>query len=286
MQRCDNDIALITLKTKDEMNGGTSIAKINDTVANEDAFFSSPQCIAVSDGAGGCGLFADEWSRYLIDKLPKNHPITSFTELDEWVDGIWETFYDEHEQRAKCGDGIFLNKFYNEGSCATVAAAWMLPDNRCRWMAYGDSVVFHYNRNTDILEHSFTRLADFSNPPRLVSCKDPLEEEGFSSGVFALDASSVVFAASDALSHYIMMMYELSKRHDYREELAEEYQKPSGNSQLLKAAETVGCDFEKDVVDGLLHASENEDSFRKHIKELHEMSLIDMDDFTFVWIHE
>lgn len=65
-----------------------------------------------------------------------------------------------------------------------------------------------------------------------------------------------------------------------------EYQKPSGNSQLLKAAETVGCDFEKDVVDGLLHASENEDSFRKHIKELHEMSLIDMDDFTFVWIHE
>ena len=77
----------------------------------------------------------------------------------------------------------------------------------------------------------------------------------------------------------------LGHRQDYREELAEEYQKPSGNSQLLKAAETVGCDFEKDVVDGLLHASENEYSFRKHIKELHELSLIDMDDFTFVWIH-
>lgn len=51
-------------------------------------------------------------------------------------------------------------------------------------MAYGDSVVFHYNVQTGILEHSFTKLADFSNPPRLISCKDPLEEEGFRCGDF------------------------------------------------------------------------------------------------------
>ena len=70
-----------------------------------------------------------------------------------------------------------LNKFYIEGSCATVAAAWQTNDDECRWIAYGDSVVSHYNRHTGLLQHSFTRLADFSNPPRLVSCKDPLEEE-------------------------------------------------------------------------------------------------------------
>ena len=49
------------------MNRGVSIAKWNDHVANEDSFFSSDTCIAVSDGAGGCGLFADEWSQYLIE---------------------------------------------------------------------------------------------------------------------------------------------------------------------------------------------------------------------------
>ena len=65
-----------------------------------------------------------------------------------------------------------LTKFYNEGSCATVAAAWKTNDEECRWIAYGDSVVFHYN------------------PPRLVSCKDPLEEEGFRSGVFHIDNAS------------------------------------------------------------------------------------------------
>ena len=107
-----------------------------------------------------------------MEHLPKDAPLCSFAEFDEWVDGIWEAFYNEHEERAKEGDGILLNKFYNEGSCATVAAAWKTNDEECRWIAYGDSVVFHYN------------------PPRLVSCKDPLEEEGFRSGVFHIDNAS------------------------------------------------------------------------------------------------
>lgn len=266
-------------------SNGVSIAKINDCMANEDAFFSSDGCVAVSDGAGGCGLFADEWSRYLIAHLPKKQPIASFGELDAWVDDIWEPFYNEHEERAKEGDGILLNKFYNEGSCATIAAAWMTDCKECRWMAYGDSVVFHFSRQTGMLEHSFTKLADFNSPPRLVSCKDPLEEDGFRSGCFTLDDTSIVFCASDALSHYIIMMYELSKCKEYCEELAEEYLQQSGNSQLLKTAESMAADlyFEKDVLDALLQASVSEAAFKKYIKDLYEKVVIDMDDFTFVW---
>ena len=86
-----------------------------------------------------------------MEHLPKDAPLCSFAEFDEWVDGIWEAFYNEHEERAKEGDGILLNKFYNEGSCATVAAAWKTNDEECRWIAYGDSVVFHYNRHTELL---------------------------------------------------------------------------------------------------------------------------------------
>ena len=266
------------------MNRGVSIAKWNDHVANEDSFFSSDTCIAVSDGAGGCGLFADEWSKYLIEQLPKNKPITSFTELDEWVDGIWETFYNEHEERAKEGDGILLNKYYNEGSCATIAAAWITGDKQCKWMAYGDSVVFHYSQDTGVLEHSFTKLSDFSNPPRLVSCKDPLEEEGFSSGDFYLDESSVVFAASDALSHYIMMMYELSKSKEYGAELAEEYLKASGNSQLLKTAEMLRLNFTNKVIVKLLQVSDSQLTFEEYLKKLYRQGVIDIDDFTICWM--
>ena len=265
------------------MNRGVSIAKWNDHVANEDSFFSSDTCIAVSDGAGGCGLFADEWSKYLVKHLPKDKPIVSFKELDEWVDGIWETFYNEHEERAKEGDGILLNKYYNEGSCATIAAAWITEEKKCKWMAYGDSVVFHYSKETGILKHSFTNLSDFSNPPRLVSCKDPLEEEGFRCGDFDLDASSVVFAASDALSHYMMMMYELTKSKEYGEELAEEYLKASGNSQLLKTAETMKFDFWKDVLQSLLDATSSNSRFELYLKELNSKGILDMDDFTLVY---
>ena len=231
-------------------------------------------------------MFADEWSQYLIEQLPKNKPITSFTELDEWVDSIWESFYNEHEEKAKQGDGILLNKFYNEGSCATIAAAWKIQEKVAKWMAYGDSVVFHYSFQTGILEHSFTKLADFCNPPRLVSCKDPLEEEGFKHGEFVLDDSSVVFAASDALSHYILMMYELAHCKEFGEELAAEYLKHSGNSQLLKTAETLRFNFKNDVIEKILQASDNQLTFEEYLKGLYHQGVIDMDDFTICWLYE
>ena len=117
-------------------------------------------------------------------------------------------------------------------------------------------------------------MSDFSNPPRLVSCKDPLEEEGFRCGDFDLDESSVVFAASDALSHYIMMMYELTKIKEYGEELAEEYLKVSGNSQLLKTAETMKFDFWKDVLQSLLDATLSDSLFEQYLKKLNSEGIL------------
>ena len=262
------------------MSKSVSIAKPNDYAPNEDAVFCSPQCIAVSDGAGGCGLYADEWSRYLIAHLPKGAPLCLFTEFDEWVDGIWEAFYNEHEKRAKEGDGILLNKFYNEGSCATIATAWKINDEGCSWAAYGDSVVFHYKRRTKLLEHSFTRLADFSNPPRLISCKDPLEEEGFHSGVFHIDDASIVFAASDALSHYVLMMYELSKSAEFESELMELRMKQTSNSQLLRMAEKEEFKFYDDVLSPLLKSVDSEADFKDFMASLYAKRLIDIDDYT------
>lgn len=86
----------------------------------------------------------------------------------------------------------------------------------------GILVPFRYSFQATILEHCFTNLADFCNPPRLVSCKDAFEDDGLRYGAFVLDRSAVVFAASDALSHYIFMMYELAHSKEFDEELAEE----------------------------------------------------------------
>ena len=43
--------------------------------------------IAVSDGAGGGGIYADKWSAYLVDKLP-TQPILTFAKLDAWIEAF------------------------------------------------------------------------------------------------------------------------------------------------------------------------------------------------------
>lgn len=264
------------------MKRSVTLAKFNDNVPNEDSCFASADCIVVSDGAGGCGLYADHWSRYLVERLDKSNPICSFQEFDGWVDSIWEEFYNQHEILAKEGDGMQVEKFYSEGSCATVAAVWRTSHNNCKWMTYGDSVVFHYSRLTGNLQHSFTRLADFNNPPRLVSCKDPIECEGFRSGDFTIDNSSVVFAASDALSHYIIMMYELSHRNDFVDEISEELNGQKSNT-LLSARELT-IDFYNDVIMQLQKASTSSVLFENLMRQLYYEGLIEMDDYTIAFL--
>lgn len=262
------------------MSKGISLPKWGERQLNEDAFFAGETCVAVSDGAGGCGLFADKWSHYLIEHLPKNKSFTAFADFDAWIDGIWEAFYNEYETIAKGGDGMLLNKFYSEGSFATMAAAWRTAPNECQWIAYGDSVVFHYNRDTGCLEHSFTQLSDFSHSPYLISCKDPLEESAFKCGTFHLTSGSVVFVASDALSHYIIMCYELSKCGEFADDLCCERESGSFNAQLLLTAETMTHHFAEDVIMPLQRAVTSSTNFETWLRSLHTQGLLDVDDYT------
>ncbi|MDE6297609.1 MAG: hypothetical protein K2L89_07150, partial [Muribaculaceae bacterium] len=98
-----------------------TIGKPEKNAINEDASTARRNMIAVSDGAGGGGLFADRWSKYLLHNLPIE-PITSAEQLDEWIGRIWETYYAKAEQSAKKLGGMALDKFYDEGSFATLAA--------------------------------------------------------------------------------------------------------------------------------------------------------------------
>lgn len=79
------------------------------------------------------------------------------------------------------------------------------------------------------------------------------------------------------------MMYELSKSKEYGAELAEEYLKASGNSQLLKTAETMKFDFGQDVLQSLLDATSSNCRFELYLKELNLNGILDMDDFTLVY---
>ena len=254
-----------------------TITKFEEGIINEDAAIARNDVIAVSDGAGGGGVFAEKWSQYLVDNLPSK-PIKTFKAFDKWIDGIWEPFYDECEENAKAIGGMFLNKFYDEGSFATLVAVW----KGGQWISYGDSVAFCYNRKTKELQHTFTRLADFNNPPYLINCNDPLDKKGFRCGKFKVDKDCIIFAASDTLAHYILMMYEADNREKYADELEEAINAQTKNSNFIKTALAFDVIyFEKRVMLKIENCTE-EFLLKSHIKGLKKKGLIGHDDYSLV----
>ena len=254
-----------------------SIAKLDENLVNEDAAIAREGMIAVSDGAGGGGVFADKWSRYLVEHMPDN-PIKTFKAFDKWLDSIWEPFYNDCEMEAKKEGGMLLNKFYDEGSFATLVAIW----KRGEWMSYGDSVAFCYDKPTGTLQHSFRRLVDFNNPPYLVNCKDLSNEKGFKMGKFRMHPDCVVFATSDALAHYIIMMYEVTHKDKYADELQEAIAAQTKNSNFIKVALGLKkVDFEKDVIGKLLNCKIIW-NFKQHVQSLKRKGLIGHDDYSLV----
>lgn len=253
-----------------------SIPKEQDII-NEDAVEAKEALITVSDGAGGGGVFAERWSRYLVDNVP-DKPIKNFKAFDKWIDGIWEPFYNEYEEVAKKEGGMLLNKFYDEGSFATLVAVWKGGD----WISYGDSVAFCYNIVSGDLQHSFSCLSDFNKPPHLINCKDPLDENGFKNGNFRITKDCIVFATSDTLAHYIIMMYEVTHSIKYAEELQAAINVQTKNSNFIKTAMGLKkIDFEKDVITKLGNCT-NEENFKRHIQSLKRKGLIGYDDYSLV----
>lgn len=252
-----------------------SLAKFEDGIVNEDAAIARKEVIAVSDGAGGGGVFAEHWSQYLVAHLPEK-PIKNYKAFDKWIDGIWEPFYNKCEEEAKNIGGLFLNKFYDEGSFATLVAVW--KDGN--WISYGDSVAFCYNKKTGELQHTFNHLVDFNNPPYLINCKDPLDEKGFRKGKFKVDKNSLLFAASDTLAHYILMMYELAQKDKYDDELQEAINAQTKNSNFIKTAMRLKkIDFVKDVIQKLENCKHSQ-QLMLHIGRLKRWGLIGHDDYS------
>ena len=256
-----------------------TLGKIGENSVNEDAALLTDEFLAVSDGAGGGGLYAEKWSRYLLDKLPKT-PLTSADDLDNWIDGIWQPFYDECEAAAKQQGGLTLQKFYDEGSFATLSAVWKVSDTQYKWLTYGDSVVFHYNKETGVLEYSISGLKEFNNPPYLINFLDKIKPEGVKTGSFEISNDSVLIVATDALSHYILMMYMLTHSDLYAAELNQALSAATKNSNFIRAAQSLQkIDFYTDVINKLFLSDYN---LTRHLARLYKDGLIAFDDYSMV----
>ena len=95
--------------------------------------------------------------------------------------------------------------------------------------------------------------------------------EGFASGEFDVSEPSCVFACSDALLHYIMMMYAVANG----EELPISKDK---NGNIIALARTMKVDFEKDVLKPLFNALRS-DSLPAHCQSKYRKGLLALDDY-------
>ena len=265
---------------------GCCVTKFEHDAVCEDAFCIDYRKVAVSDGAGGGGMFANDWSDYLVKNLP-NEPIGSLKQLNSWIDRIWEYFYAEKEKQAKVLGGLFEEKFYDEGSFATLAAGWLVG-NKLKWATYGDSVVMHYYRRKDgseVLEHSFNSIGDFSKPPYLLNWNDKAIEAGLKCGSYKRNMRSRFFIASDALAFYLLMLYAL-----YREDVAEiealEKTHSKGWNAFMVAqqqwSEAKPTNYYKAVLKPLIEAVQSEERFKDYLSDLNKAGLLLHDDYTLV----
>jgi hypothetical protein len=264
---------------------------------NEDAFFVFDKSdkvdknnqnlkIALSDGAGGMGLFAADWSNQLVNNLPQN-PFKNVEELSNWIESFWEQFYDKFSQTAKDLGSDYQNKFSKEGSAATLVGLWK-NSTSFDWITYGDSCLSIFSKNKET-ENNFqmfpyNKPTDFLNYPFLINVQEECVKEGFLSGNFDTQKDKIDFIilSSDALSLYILMkvwqfekpkeFLELTKQTNKIAELANKI------NELEKPISTT------DFLESLWDKLGTKENFEKWCYEKYQNGVLESDDYTCVLV--
>lgn len=260
--------------------GIVTVGKVVDRGIVEDASCCFPEkgYIAVCDGAGGCGIFADEWAKYLIERIPEQ-PIDSYEMICSWLDGIWEPFFLQKEQEVGSMNSFVQNKFYDEGSYATLAAIWRTASDRVSWCTFGDSACFAYDKKEDRLTLlSHPSIQAFETNPHLLNWKNIPSEKGFKAGTYIAENDTVFFVTSDALACYITMANALIKNEPIHVE--------SGALVMLKRKIDVGAtgSIFKGILDYLFFFAGDKSVFGEYMKELYDAGEIANDDYSLAWI--
>ena len=262
---------------------------------NEDAFFvfdeeKKKTRIALSDGAGGMGLFAADWSNQLVYNLPQK-PFKNAEELSNWIESFWEQFYDRYSQKAKELGSDYQNKFTEQGSAATLVGLWQ-NKTHFDWVTYGDSCLSIFSKNNskkDTKKDNFQMFpykkpSDFLNYPYLINVQEECVKEGFRNGSFDVEKDKIDFVilTSDALSLYILMkVWQFEKPNEFLDLTKEK-------SKLAELAKKIN-ELEKpisttDLLKNLWNNLETKEIFEKWCYKKYQNGVLESDDYTCILV--
>ena len=252
---------------------------------NEDTYRVDSQAgvWCVADGAGGTGLYAGQWARYLVEQVP-GEPVGDLSALTDWLDGRWATFFAQFQPQAAT-HYLTERKFMDEGSGATLATLHQ-RDKTLYWMIYGDAVVLCFNPLTSQLQVAKPGLSQFESAPYLLNWNSVSQPGGFACGQWTHQPGNTYALLSDTLGQFVLMAHDALT--GYITELNRLAQTPTALGQRATRHrdfwDRTPQPFNQSVWKQLRDSLATPDTFAKYTQHLRSQNLLGTDDYTAVLI--
>jgi hypothetical protein len=248
---------------------------------------------AISDGAGGSGVFSKEWSKYLCENIPLAPSEFGYENTIKWFNNISQGFYNDIILKQDLSDLILKRKVFKEGSFSTLTICWIdKEENELLFSSSGDSCFFYFEKNDDVFIlkqiSSLNLQAGIDDAPFLLNWNIELEKQ-LSFDSIEIENEFRLIIASDSLAKWILLnlvifnVSALEERYfssDFKYSLnAEKYQSQKSNIRLGSNLGTIESLFYF-----LKNISQNTDMFKSEMIKLYQNQELEIDDYSLIYI--
>lgn len=162
---------------------------------------------ALSDGAGGAGIFCGAWARFMVGNQ-NNAPYTSNDHFSDWFLSVSKYFHDDISPSLTSYEPLVAQKFYEEGSYATLLFIWLHKETRKLYFTgCGDSTMFLFELKEDqyitTVIFPINVQSTLDQPPKLLNWR-----KGFLNDLILSDhqcsSESYIMLCTDSMSRWVI----------------------------------------------------------------------------------
>jgi hypothetical protein len=195
---------------------GQTQAKAEEGHENQDAFqLFAPKkgrlLLALADGAGGYGALNSRWAKALLSQLLTHEPMQNLATLDAWLD-TWAGDFVEAQNEILAAREYLVKKFNQEGSAATLVAAWYAPKTKkLHIISYGDSFYAFFCGKNWHFPPQRAKIEQYLDSPYLLNWNvEKGAEAGFSYACFSVKKGARLWLSTDALGQLALSLHSLA----------------------------------------------------------------------------
>jgi hypothetical protein len=259
---------------------------------NEDALRvsenSNYKLFAMSDGAGGVGIYSKEWANHIVINQPEL-PIQSEIESTKWFQNLSKSFYEFIKPKVNY-DNIFIGeRFDNEGSYATLLFVWVSQKEKKYFISgIGDTTLFHFKKTKDnytiSLIEPINKQLNIDDNPELINWQKALQYP-LTSTSKDFDEGDVIVMCTDSMSRRIIYQLLLISQIETEKCLNEHMNKSFSRDFLEYLRINQGIFKLNEFIKYLWKLSEmNSDSLMKELTKWIVKNELEKDDYSLIII--